>query len=36
MTLKEFEECVEKGTITKKEVDRFIIELKTKAKRGRR
>ena len=36
MTLKELEKRVERGTITKKEVDQFITELKTKARRGHR
>ena len=34
MTFKEFEGRVERGTITKREVDKFIKELKTKTKRG--
>ena len=34
--LKELEHKLEKGTLTKKEVDRFIKELKTKARRGHR
>ena len=36
MTFREFKGRVERGTITKKEVDRFITELKTKARRGHR
>ena len=32
--LKELEHKLEKGTLTKKEVDQFIKGLKTKAKRG--
>ena len=34
--LKELEHKLERGTITKKEVDQFIKKLKTKAKRGHR
>ena len=36
MTLRELEHKLNKGTITKKEVDQFITELKTKARRGHR
>jgi len=34
--LKKLEHKLEKGTLTKKEVDQFIKEIKTKAKRGHR
>ena len=36
MTLRELEHKLNKGTLTKKEVDQFITELKTKARRGHR
>ena len=36
MTLRELEHKLNKGTVTKKEVDQFIVELKTKARRGHR
>lgn len=34
--LKELDRKLERGTLTKKEVDQFIKELKTKARRGHR